>query len=212
LLAAWQYGLGRVVCFTAGLDDDAEAWVGWDGFGKFWSQVVHWAARDQTPSDYAFDVRRTDGEATVLIRTFTDTDGAVLVGRFFVDPDHAVEVPLAPVGPREFRGRLPAVAGGRYPMSVMLRKGGNEYYRRTEVLQVPATDDTPHEEFATAEPNVPLLRALAAGTGGQVDAPIPAIADRVAGTRRVDHPLDWLFVPAAMLLFLTDVAVRRLGS
>ena len=34
ILAAWQYGLGRVVTFTAGLDDDAETWVGWEGFGK----------------------------------------------------------------------------------------------------------------------------------------------------------------------------------
>jgi Ca-activated chloride channel family protein len=210
LLAAWQYGLGRVVCFTASPDDDAEAWVGWEGYGKFWSQVVHWAVRDQTASDYAFDVRRTDGEATVHIRTFTDTDGAVLVGRFFITPDQPVEVPLTPVGPREFSGRLPAVGAGRYPMSVMLRKNGNEYYRHTEVLQVPDTDDTPHEEFATARPNVALLRALAAGTGGEMDAPIPAIADRVTGTRRVDHPLDWLFVPAALLLFLADVAVRRL--
>ena len=31
------------------------------------------------------------------------------------------------------------------------------------------------------------------------------------GTRRVDHPLDWLFIPAAMLLFLTDVGLRRLA-
>ena len=64
VLAAWQYGLGRVVAFTASPEHDAEAWVGWEGFGKFWSQLVHWAVREQTPWDYALDVHRVDGQAS----------------------------------------------------------------------------------------------------------------------------------------------------
>src|SRR4029077_1418592 len=88
LLAAWQYGLGRVVAFTASLDDDAETWVGWDGFGKLWSQVVHWAVREQTPWDYALDVQRADGQTTLTVHAFGDLDDATLTARIFAQPDH----------------------------------------------------------------------------------------------------------------------------
>jgi hypothetical protein len=75
---------------------------------------------------------------------------------------------------------------------------------------MPDSDEEPQEEFEADQPNLPLLNQLAAGTGGAVDAPIRTIVGRKPGTRRSNHPLDWLFVPAAMLLFLTDVGLRRL--
>ena len=46
LLAAWQYGLGRVAVFTASPGRDAAAWKSWHGFDKFWSQLVRWTAAD----------------------------------------------------------------------------------------------------------------------------------------------------------------------
>lgn len=46
LVGAWQYGLGRVVSFTASPGGDAAGWIGWDSFGKFWMQAVRWAVRD----------------------------------------------------------------------------------------------------------------------------------------------------------------------
>jgi hypothetical protein len=37
------------------------------------------------------------------------------------------------------------------------------------------------------------------------------LAERPAGTRRAAYPLEPLLLPLAMLLFLGDVAVRRLA-
>ena len=43
LLAQWQYGLGRAVAWTSDSTGRwAKAWVGWDGFSKFFSQLVGW--------------------------------------------------------------------------------------------------------------------------------------------------------------------------
>ena len=212
LLAAWQYGLGRVVAFTASLDDDAETWIGWDGFGKLWSQVVRWTARDQTPWDYALDVRRVDGQNTLTVRSFGDVDGGLLMARLFTTAERSVDVTLIPRAPREFTGRLPTVPGGRYPVTVTKSSGKREANQRTEFVAVPDQDEAPQEEFEADQPNLALLNTLADGTGGAVNASLRAVAGRQPGTRRVDHPLDWLLIPTAMFLFLLDVGVRRLSA
>ena len=64
LLAAWRYGLGRSVAFTA----DARAkwgmlWLRWGAYNKFWAQVVRWTLRANTRSDTTVSVERRDGQA-----------------------------------------------------------------------------------------------------------------------------------------------------
>jgi Ca-activated chloride channel homolog len=213
LLGAWQYGLGRAVAFTASLDDDAETWAGWDGFGKFWSQLVHWTVREHTPWDYAFAVHRLDGQSTLTVQAFDDLDEGLLKARIFPSPDQPIDVPLVPRAPRQFIGQLPAaLAGGHYPVTITKRNGNREISQRTEMVAVPARDEEPQEEFETDQPNIALLQALTAATGGAVDAPVRTLVGRKPGMRRWDHPLDWVLIPAAMLLFLVDVGLRRLST
>ena len=84
LLATWRYGLGQTAAFTS----DAEArwaseWLEWDGFGKFWAQVVR-------------GLLRKNEQATFQVRT-TEVDGG---RRLRLDIDA-----LTPEG--GFRDRLP---------------------------------------------------------------------------------------------------------
>ena len=207
LLAAWQYGLGRVVAFTASLDDDAETWVGWDGFSKFWSQVVRWTLRDQMPWAYAVDVDRREGQSQLRVRTFGDVDDGVLAARL-LDSDRAVDVTLAPTAPREFAAPLPTLPGGRYPVAVTRRDGQQTVTQRTEFVWVPGRDAEPQEEFMADQPNRPWLEQLTAATGGAVDPPLERLVGRVLGTRQATFPLDWLVVPLAMVWFLCDLGLR----
>jgi len=207
LLAAWQYGLGRVVAFTASLEDDAETWVGWDGFGKFWSQVVRWTLRDQLPWAYALDVDRRDGQSRLRVRTFGDTDGAVLTARLLAG-DAPVDVTLAPTAPREFSGLLPSLPAGRYPIAVTQRDRQQTVTQRTEFVWIPGRDADPQEEFQTDQADRAWLEQLAAATGGAVDPPIERLVGRTLGTRAARFPLDWLVVPLAMALLLGDLGLR----
>ncbi|MBI3785583.1 MAG: VWA domain-containing protein [Deltaproteobacteria bacterium] len=210
LLAAWQYGLGRVVSFTASLGDDAETWVGWDGFGKLWSQLVHWVVREQALWDYGLEVQRVDGQVKLIVHAFSDLADSTLMARLLENPTKPVDVALVPEGPRTYVGKLPNVAGGRYPLVLTTRSGNHDVNQHTEFIAVPAQDAQPQEEFQSVDPNLPLLQALAAATGGAVDAPIRSLVERKPGTRHVVTPLDWLLIPAAMLCLLVDIGLRRL--
>lgn len=210
LLAVWQYGLGRVVAFTASFADDAETWVGWEGFGKLWSQIVHWAMRDPTAWDLGVDVERRDGQATLVVQAFTDISDAVLMGQL-QNHGEPIEIALVPTGPRTFRGRLPQLAGGRYPLTLLVRRPGRPVEQRSLQVTVPAQDADAQEEYEASGPNRALLEALAVSTGGALDAPIRTVVGRQLGTRYVDRHLDWLLLPLAMLCLLADVALRRLS-
>jgi Ca-activated chloride channel homolog len=211
LLGVWRYGLGRVAAFTASPDGDAAGWVRWDGFAKLWSQLVRWTMRDETAWDYALAVRRAAGQTTLHVQTFDDLDGGVFMARLFPDPDHPVGVALVPRGPRLFTGRLPSLPGGHYPLMLIKRDPDHAVHERTELISVPGQDEEPQEEFETRRPNLPLLHALTAGTGGALNAEASAVADRQAGSRQARRSLDWLFIPAAMGLLLVDIGVRRLA-
>ena len=211
LLAAWQYGLGRVAVFTASPSGDAATWKSWNGFDKFWSQLVRWTAADHAAGDVALEVQREAGRTLLSLTAFDDvTDVGAVLARIFT-PDQALDLPLMPIGPRQFRAILPPLPAGQYPITLTRRRGGRAVTQRTQFLTVPAPGDQAQDEFEASGPNRPVLAALAAATGGAVDAPPHAVTARQPGTRRLFHPLDWLFLPAAMLLFLTDVALYRLA-
>lgn len=209
ILAVWQYGLGRVVAFTASAYDDAEMWTGWDGFGKFWSQLVRWSARASSPWSYAVDVERVGEESTLTVRSFGDLGDGVLRARLRPHPERSIDVALVPQSPRVFTARLPTLLGGRYPVSIIRRSAAGEVSERTQTVTFPAQDSEPQEEIYADTPNRLLLNRLTAATGGAVDASLREVVRREPGTRRVEHALDWVLLPLAMILFLGDVGLRR---
>ncbi len=211
ILAAWQYGLGRVAAYTANPASDAERWVGWDGYGKLWSQVVRWAMREQTPWQFVFEAHRREGKTKLSVRSFDPDGGGVLFARVHVSEEDSIDLTLAPVGPERFEAELPDLPGGRYPVTVLRRRDTEELIQRTEMVSIPDTDEAPQEEFRTTQPNTALLRQLAAQSGGKFDPSTRDLVSRGSGTRQLTYRLDFILIPLAMGCFLVDVAIRRLG-
>ena len=211
LLAVWHVGLGRVAAFTASPGEDAERWVGWPGFSKFWSQLAHWTAREHGDDEVAVEARRDAGVTTFTVRTFGPTaDEATLTARLGLAGEQTREVDLVPREPRLFSASLLDVPPGRYPLTILKRGAAGSVVQTTQSVTVPATDSAADAEFARTAPDIGLLTQLTDATGGRLDAPPAALAEREAGTRRVGYSLDTLLLPLAMLLFLADTALRML--
>ncbi|MDX2169922.1 MAG: VWA domain-containing protein [Deltaproteobacteria bacterium] len=209
LLAVWHVGLGRVAAFTASPGDDAEAWVGWPEFSKFWSQVAHWAAREQGDDDVAVEAQRDAGVTTLNVRSFGPTaDDATLSARLTLKDGTTRDVPLVPRQPRLFSASLLDVPPGRYPVTVTKRGAGGDVAQTAQTVTIPATDSAADAEFARTAPDRGLLAQLTGATGGTLDAAPAALTARVIGERRVGYPLDALLLPLAMLLFLADTVLR----
>jgi hypothetical protein len=72
-------------------------------------------------------------------------------------------------------------------------------------------DDAAGRELRSAGPNLPLLRQLAAATGGALDPAPDAVLAARPGVEHEAVPLAPYLIPLVILLVLGDVALRQLG-
>jgi Ca-activated chloride channel family protein len=217
VFAYWRYGLGRTFAFTS--DDRphwAIHWLPWPGYTRFWAQTLRWSLRQNTDADFQSTVDNENGKGHLVVDAFTSAGGFVNAAKItanVVAPDLSLKpVTLSQTGPGRYEGTFDADQTGPYLVNV--RRGeslspsnssGPAPPSQTVSLVVPYSP-----EFRTLGPNLPLLTRLAEGTGGKIQNDAAQIyrdaPSWVVGVKDIGPPLLlW-----AALLFLADIAVRRL--
>ena len=210
ILSVWRYGLGRTAAYTS--DFKAKwgvLWLRWGGFNKFVGQLVRWTLRTTTRGDVLTAVAQRDTQGQILVEA-VDQKGEFVnfldaqAGIVFPDKRQQV-VSLEQVGPGRYRAGFDAGAEGAYLVGVAQRKDHRVVGSELASLVVPYSPE--HRQL---QANEALLHELAAITGGAViEDPAQAFSlHRRRGTAPAPA-WPWLF-GAALLLFLPDVAVRRL--
>lgn len=219
VLAKWQYGLGRVVAWTADNGADfAAPWPMWPRYDEFWAALVRWTLPDPENRPLRVGVARDGPEAVVTVETVDGTGNAASLGdttATITSPSGAVvaDRPLSRTGPGQSQLRVAAPETGAYRVELTQRRGD-----RT-VTELAGFAVPPSPELQPAPGAPALLRALADRTGGRVlslDDPSTAFADdALRGTPLRDYRPLWAFPLAASLaLLLIELAVRMgaLGS
>lgn len=216
VFATWRYGLGRTFAFTS--DDRAHwavRWLGWDGYQRFWAQALRWSLRSNTNADFQADVSNESGKGRIVVDAFNESSGFINKANLtakIVAPDLTVkQVPLAQTAPGRYEGNFDTDQTGAYMVNVRkgsgtVPTGGPAPPSQTVGLVVPYSP-----EYRTLGPDLPLLTRLAEATGGKIQ-PDPTRIFRDAPSWVVGV-LD--LAPALLLLsallFLTDIAIRRLA-
>ncbi|MHB8523047.1 MAG: glutamine amidotransferase [Limisphaerales bacterium] len=213
LLAHWQYGLGRAVAFTSDAKAKwANAWVTWEKYRQFWTQIARWSLQRVENADFKTEVSVDQGEGHISVEAF-DAQGNY---RNFLNLQTVVVSPkgqrqtviLEQAGPGRYEGHFPTKEVGAYMMNLLDIENGQ--VRGRQVLGA-SVNYSP--EFNTAEPNLNLLRRLAETGGGNVLKPSdPADNPFLHDRQKTFQPRDlweWL-MELAVLLFPLDVAVRRI--
>ena len=204
LLATWQRGLGRATAWTS----DATArwlsqWIEWDGYVDFWGAVVRDvlpAGRENPPatfvSDGALQVRldlpRAGIDATAVARVRTPTGEVVIVPMNRTDAD-------------TFGASIPLAEAGAYWVAVTVANPDG-----SQVSSSSGAVSAYEEEFAFREPDPTLGTDIVELTSGRLNPEPAEVFDPAPVRGRAEVSIwPWL-VGAALLLFLTDVALRRL--
>lgn len=214
VLARWQYGLGRAVMFASDVKNRwAADWLSWEGYGRFWSQLVRDTMRRDTGEDVAFDVLREGNEAHVSLALMT----AQGKWRNRLAPSVRVTLPngsrtalaLRQTAPGQYDDRMPVTTSAATPFTFQLEDAGGvsrDLAQRAGIrrLYYPFAD-----EYRSLPPDVELLRALAEKTGGKL-APSTAEIFADQGDRGSTRFALWPWLAAlALALYLCDIAVRR---
>ena len=211
LLAQWQYGLGRSVAWTSDSTGRwARNWIGWEGFSRFFSQLVGWTfpGEESGGIEAAFE---TLGGRTRLHVESTETDGsprdfyrtmAVVVG-----PDLTPhEVSLDQVAPGVYETDLGEIESGAYAVRISQTRPGAPALGRTVGLVEPVA-----AEYRLLGVNRQLLAALRGATGGrEIALPADPWLHDLKTTSSFTELWPWLLV-LALLLWPLDIALRRVS-
>lgn len=214
VLAKWQFGLGRVVAWTADSGVDLAApWARWPGYDQFWAGMVRWALPDPEHRSLRVGVARSGPEAVVTVDAVGDGGGFVDLAATtatITSPSGATVADrnLAQTGPGAYQVRVAAAESGAYRVELTQRRGDRTLTETAGFVVLPSP------ELQPAPGGAALLRALAARTGGRVlslDDPGQVFAESVAlpGTPlRHYQALWWAPLAAALALLLVEIAVR----
>lgn len=207
ILARWHYGLGKTAMFTSDVKNRwAADWIEWEGYGKFWSQLVRETMQRDSGDEIEFAVERVGREAVVTISAVTE-EGVFRTGLNprleVVDPDGSgIPLNAAQVGPGTYQATHPLHASLDSPYLFRLSADGLEAQSRE--LFYPYSD-----EYRLYPPNTELLLAIAEQTGGKVLPENEEIFDDYGESASVPTPLWPFFAVLALLAYLLDLALRR---
>jgi uncharacterized membrane protein/Mg-chelatase subunit ChlD len=211
LLAQWQYGLGRSVAWTSDSTGRwAKSWLAWNGFSKFFSQLVSWTF----PGEETGGIEATfvsDGNRTKLRVESVAEDGSP---RDFYATAVAMTTPdltskaigLSQVAPGIYEAPLGEIDPGAYVIRVSQTRPGSAALGRTLGLVAP----TP-AEYRVLGTNEAFLATLRSATAGRaVDAPEePWTHDLTTNAASTD--LWPTLLVLALLLWPFDIALRRVS-
>jgi uncharacterized membrane protein len=211
LLAQWQFGLGRAVAWTSDSTGRwAKAWIGWDGFSRFFSQLVGWTfPGEETGGIEASFV--TEGSTTKVRVESVAEDGSprdfYQTAVSITDPDLTSRaVGLAQVAPGVYEAPLGEIDPGAYVVRVSQTRPGTTPLGRTLGLVAP----TP-AEYRLLGSNEAFLATLRSATGGRsVETPAEPWTHDLEATDAYTDLWPMLLI-LALLLWPLDIALRRVS-
>lgn len=212
LLARWRVGLGWTLAWTSDVKNLwAAEWLRWTQYPQFWGQLIREHMRQKKRQQLDMKVELIDGVVKASIDAIGGDD------RF----QNGYEGKVTIIGPAPKVDKtvvnLQQVAPGRYEARHVLDQFGS-FVLTGDLTSSGATVaesfghvSNPYpREYAAFEPDLPLMSRLATATGGAMDPALAAIVDP-AGEKISYHEDLWMkFVKIAILIFVIDLAVRRI--
>jgi len=209
ILAAWQYGLGRVLAWTS----DASArwardWVTWNGFSRFWAQALAWSI-NASNNNLETTVSLRDGRAHIRVDARADDghflNGLTLSSTVLNPGGTSLRIPLQQSAPGLYQASFRPENEGAYFLNV-----------QANTADTPLTDlkgwvMSYSPEYIPKQQDERLLAELAEITGGSNLQGAPQAAfTRSSKQHQTTSDIWERLVLLALLLLPLDIALRRL--
>ena len=208
LLATWRYGLGQSAAFTSDAKSRwAGGWMGWAGFGKFWTQLVRGLMRPGDASNFQVHLGEGDGTVTLEMEA-ARPDGSfrndLVIAATATAPDGtSISRPAKAVAPGRYVAEFPSPTADGTTLFAMSAPG---FLERPYVLGYTKPFA---REFLKTSTDEEALRSLARIGHGKFDPKPEEIFARPAAKTSQWIDLSGPLLAAALLLLPLDIYLRR---
>ena len=211
LLAAWQYGLGRVVAWTGDAAREwSPGWDEWDQLSRFWVQMVRYSLPDPTHGPLLVQTQVDGNQVSLNVVATGEDSRGINLGQAelrFVAPDNTSAVVALPqAAPGEYAATFSLPLVGAYNGLARLEKDGQAW----EVPVGFVVGYSPEYSPRVAD-GVPSLAQIANVTRGEVLTP-DSLGQALVRSRDAEltgRPYAPWFLLAAILFWPLEIAIRR---
>jgi hypothetical protein len=203
LLVRWQYGLGRVAVFTSDAKNRwAANWVQWPGFDKLWANIFRDLLPHAPESETTADFDRASDELVVDYRLSRNVEEPAVMPDIFVLGPDGFHAPL----------KMGKVAAGHYRGSLGI--GQNQgLFRVRPLVDSRAFPEVgfyrQEDEMQEYGNNEPLLRQIAASTGGRFGVKAADAFDAAGRSIPANMELWPGLLALALALNLLELVMRK---
>lgn len=211
ILARWRHGAGWSVAWTSDVKNRwGVDWIRWNGYPKFWGQMVRTTMRRQMWKSYDMYTTVEDGRAQVVIDAIDPNDKFV----------NELETELQVVDPRTNEPTMTVpmeqTAAGRYVADFRIEKYGSfllkAVHKRAgkQVAETEGSVSLPYPlEYLKTTPDPAPLQHAALVTGGHDDVKPASIWDPdKESISYVEDLWPWVLLGVAGLMLL-DIYTKR---
>lgn len=213
LLAHWNAGVGQVAAFTSDASAWAEGWIGWEGYERFWGQLVRAIARASDDPGLDMRLEHDAGRIRIELEAFGD-DGSPLDGlaaeATIYDPNGQPQpVRLSQVGPGVYEASGHSTNTGAYVVIVRATHRGRNMPPMLAGLTISGG-----LEFHSLVADPHYLRTISEITGGRILSMNDATTLFDRGEARPSEARQslWnLLLGWALAVLVLDIGTRRVA-
>lgn len=215
ILAYHQIGLGRVAVFTSDVGIWARDWIGDPIFAQLWSTLSAWTMRSGSESPGELIVNMQGSSAEIEYNAIDELgapiDGLAIELQAYDQTGKSQTITLTQVGAGRYIGQTPSLSPGVHVLIASPSAGGTALPPTIAGLEVSGSAEYAH---LSADPQT--LINLAQRTGGRVfeldsSVPVDLFSREGLTVRRSLQPIWTVLIAIAFVLFLIDLAMRRVA-
>lgn len=204
LLTVWQYGLGRSVAWNSDVTGEwSGAFAGQEDYVQLWKRIVDYTTGNTNLGEDRVEVVTAGDQTEILYRTEDFDSGTEIMVTVINPSEEKTEERLRASAPGSYSAKISTPQAGLYHFTICRTKGGEIQNYMTTAAAVQFSDEYKFDVSAAS-----YLKF--AEQYGRLLTGKEKLWTRIAAGERAGYPLTNWLLAFALVLFLADVAMRRL--
>lgn len=170
---------------------------------------MSWVAREGDSGPFSLRVRDSaDGSLEFEAQKADPAPVSNLFSRI-TGPGLNNDIAMSQVGTSTYRAESAPLRRGKYGLALLIKAGDTERVLLRREVASKGAQALDAAELKLRPANEPLLRTIAANTGGEYDAPVSTIVQRSGAMIRAYQSVEHLLLPVTILTLLLAIFVQR---
>lgn len=205
ILTVWQYGLGKAVAWNSDVSGKWNAnYIPWNKNLKLWQNIINFTVENYDNENASLEITQQGSKATVSLKNKNFENELNSVATVISPSGESFETRLNPVAPGQYSGSFDIKEDGVYMVSGKQELNGELI---NAVKQGYAVQYSPEYKINSSD----NLEKLVAGVGGKMITQPKEVYTGDLQYKRGQRDLTAYLISLFLILFMLDIALRRLS-